>query len=277
MKHHALLPNVATAFALSCGLFVIFKMNMLQPGQVTYQNVLAAVSILLVAAFLDVLDGMIARKMNAESSFGGQFDSLADAVSFGVAPSVVALKTLSVEAGTSIAFFVTLGAIIYSICGILRLVRYNVNRYEAQGNEEKMALEKASFTGLPIPAAAAIMISTTLFFSSDDAKLFSSLGSLDIHDRAVMTTCVSVVLGYFMVSRWKFPSLKTLNLRVSSFQVVLIIAFLAAVILVGALHHFPLLFAGISWCYLIVSWVLSCVRKILGKRVQSLDDFDPEE
>src|SRR5882762_4168659 len=107
MKRKAIVPNVFTAFSLSCGLFVIFKMNMLQPGTVSYQTILISVCILLLAAVLDFMDGAIARAMKAESEFGGVFDSMADAITFGVAPCALILKTLSVQPGTLLSFALT--------------------------------------------------------------------------------------------------------------------------------------------------------------------------
>ena len=97
-----LIPNVITAFALACGLFVIFKVNMVEPGEGSYQVLFTSVILILLAAFADLLDGAIARVIRAESEFGFVFDSLADAVSFGVAPSVLLLKSLSLEQGTGL-------------------------------------------------------------------------------------------------------------------------------------------------------------------------------
>ncbi len=273
MKRTLILPNVVTAFSLSCGLFVIFKMSMIAPGKVTYHNVSVAVALLLLAAFLDLLDGALARAMKVESEFGGVFDSLSDAVSFGVAPAVVILKTLSVDTTSMLFFFLTLGGMIYSISGVLRLVRFTVTKHEVKGTDEEKASAKASFTGLPIPAACAVALSTTLFLMSDDAKL--------VHDftdtqRTLIATMVFFILGYFMISRWKFPSLKTLRVRVGSFQVVLLTAFAAAVILITAVHNFAMLFFGISWGYLVIAWLLSLIRIISGRRLQALEDFEPE-
>lgn len=268
MKRTLILPNIVTAFSLSCGLFVIFKMSMIPSGTVTYQNIMVAVAILLVAAFLDLLDGALARAMKVESEFGGVFDSLSDSVSFGVAPSVVILKTLSVDPSTMLYFFLTMGGMIYSISGVLRLVRFTVTK-----NEEKSKEEKANFTGLPIPAAAAIALATTLFLHSPEAEFFHQFTD---HDRAIVATIVFFILGYFMISRWKFPSLKTVRLRVGSFPMVLLTAFAAALILITAVHNFATLFFAASWGYLIVAWLLSLVRIISGRRLKSLEDFEPD-
>lgn len=136
IKRVHLLPNVITAFGLSCGLFVIFKMTMTEVGTADYQVLAAAAGILLLAALADLLDGAVARAMKAESDFGGVFDCLADAISFGVAPSVMVLKSLSVLPGTELSFFLTTAATIYSVCGVLRLVRFNITSSRIKGDPE---------------------------------------------------------------------------------------------------------------------------------------------
>src|SRR5580692_8246984 len=166
MKRVYLVPNIVTAFSLACGLFVIFKINMLEPGSGDYEVVQTSAFLLLVAAFADFIDGALARAIHAESEFGFVFDSLADAISFGVAPSVLMLKTLSLEQGSFLSFFAATGAMVYSLSGVLRLVRFNVKATEAKGNLELQAAQKKNFTGLPIPAAAAAAVSANLFFLS---------------------------------------------------------------------------------------------------------------
>jgi len=85
------------------------------------------------------------------------------------------------------------------------------------------------------------------------------------------------VLGYFMVSRWKFPSLKTLHFQVPSFQLVFITVVLSVLVLFGTLYHFPFVFVAIPWIYLIVAILLSLIRLIAGKKSKTLEDFEPEE
>src|SRR3989304_1377283 len=164
MRKVYLIPNIITAFGLACGLFVIFKVNMIEPGSGTFQVLNVSALLLLVAAFADWIDGAVARAIRAESEFGFMFDSLADAISFGVAPSVLLLKSLSLEPGTGLSFFAILGVLLYSICGVLRLVRFNVKVNEIKGDAQAMAAQKKHFTGLPIPAAALAAVSANLFF-----------------------------------------------------------------------------------------------------------------
>lgn len=273
MKKIHLLPNVITAFGLSCGLFAIFKINMTGVGQADYHVLLATTGILILAAFADLLDGAVARAMHAESEFGGLFDSLADAISFGVCPAVIILKTLSAVPGTEISFLMTIGAMIYAVCGVLRLVRFNVMNMQAKGDQHQMDANKKNFTGLPIPAAAAAAVSANLFLVSDE---FAWLSNLSEKTHASILIFVMIILGYFMISRWKFPSMKSLHIRVSSFQMVFATVLIAVIIFFGILHHFALVFFILSWLYLIIAWTLSIIRLISGRKSKTLEDFEPE-
>ncbi len=273
MRRIYLIPNIITAFGLACGLFVIFKVNMVEPGSGTYQVLYASVLLLLVAAFADYVDGAVARAFRAESEFGFMFDSLADAVSFGVAPSVLLLKSLSLEQGTGLSFFAVTGAMLYSIGGILRLVRFNVRTNEAKGDAEMRESQKKHFTGLPIPAAALAAVSINLLFSSPmGERLMPMSGEM----RAIVLSSLMIILGYFMVSRWKFPSLKMLHFRVPSFQLLFLTVILAIFVLYGILYFFPAVLALIVWGYIVLGWILSIIRLIAGKKSKTLEDFEPE-
>jgi len=272
MKRIHLLPNVITAFGLSCGLFVIFKMNMTGIGEANQQVLIATAGILLLAALADLLDGAVARAMKAESVFGGIFDSLADAITFGVAPSIIVLKSLSIEPGTELSFLMTTGAMVYSVCGVLRLARFNTMGHLAKMNQDPIDTQSKNFTGLPIPAAAAAVVSMNLLLVSDE---FKSLFSISEQTRAIILFCTLFVIGYFMISRWKFPSLKTLHIRVASFKIVFLTVISAVLIFYGFLHHFALVFFIMSWIYPIVAGVLSVIRLISGKKSKTLEDFEP--
>ena len=274
MKKINLVPNMITAFGLSCGLFVIFRANMLEPSVGMFQALQASVVLLLLAAFADLIDGAVARMMHAESEFGVLFDSLADSVSFGVAPSILMLKSLELEQGTGLAVFAVIGAMLFSLCGVLRLVRFNVKAAEAKGNAGLLADQKKHFTGLPIPAAALSAVSINLLLSS---PLVEQYCPSCLAYKTVILSSVMIVLGFFMVSNWKFPSLKVLHFRVPSFYLVFLTAVIALFVLYGIFYFFPLILAMISWGYVILGWVLSIIRLIAGKKSKTLEDFEPEE
>jgi CDP-diacylglycerol--serine O-phosphatidyltransferase len=265
-----------TAFGLSCGLFVIFKMNMLMPGAVDRHAFQVAAQLLLLAALADVLDGAVARLIHAESEFGVQFDSLADAVSFGVVPSVMMIKSLPISEERLLAFGVTASAMVYSICGVLRLARFNVTAGQIKENltDEEIIAQKKNFTGLPIPAAAAAAVSMNLFLLSNPLEEWGII--IDDEIRSFILIAVMFSLGYFMVSQWKFPSVKMLRWRIQSFEVFFISVVAAVVLFYVIYYHFATVMAILAWSYISVSFVLSLIRRIAGKRVQTLEDFEPD-
>lgn len=273
MKRIPLLPNAITAFGLTCGLFVIFRVNMVDPGETTYNSLLSTAGLLLLAAMADVLDGAVARALKMETDFGSFFDSLSDAVTFGVAPSVVIMKTLVFTQGSHLSFLVTMAALVYSLCGILRLVRFTVTAQQAKSDEHLMADHKKSFTGLPIPAAAGAAVATNLFLASPE---FTSYLSIAEPLKAILLSCVMLILGYFMISRWKFPSIKTLQIKVTSFSLTFVFGCVAAAIFWAARYYPASLCLLLSWGYLTLGWILSMVRIFAGRRTKSLEDFEPE-
>ena len=105
---------------------------------------------------------------------------------------------------------------------------------------------------------------------------FQNFIIVDDEVRSYITAVIFLVIGFFMILRWKFPSIKALRFRVSSFQLVFVTTVVAAGLLVGSIHHFPVVFAGCIWGYFIVAVILSIVRIISGKRLQSLESFEPD-
>lgn len=273
MARVPVLPNIITALGLTCGLFVIFKINMTEVGAVDLHVLTVCSAILLLGAFADLMDGAVARAMSAQSSFGSFFDSIADAITFGVAPSVLVLKSLSLEPGTESSFLMTTAAMIYSVSGVLRLVRFNVIDSAPVLDEPIDPIKNKNFRGLPIPAAAAAIVSLNLLLVSNE---FKSLFSLSEPVRAGILFFAMVMIGYFMISRWKFPSAKALNLKVASFKVVFYTVIFAVILFYGILNHFPVIFFALSWGYVVLAWILSIIRVIAGRRSKSLEDFEPE-
>jgi len=186
---------------------------------------------------------------------------------------VLMLKTLSLEQGTLLSFLSATGAMIYSLCGVLRLVRYSIRAKEAKGNVELEAAQKKHFTGLPIPAAAISAVSANLLFLSPFVRQHIDLSQRGM---AIFFTCVMVALGYFMVCRLKFPSLKMLHFKIPSFHLAFLTVLTAVFILYGILYFFALILALASWSYVIVALILSFIRLIAGKKSKTLEDFEPE-
>lgn len=269
MKRIYLIPNLITAFSLACGLFVIFKVSMIEPGFGDYEVILSSALLLVVAGIADFIDGALARAIRAESVFGFMFDSLADAVTFGVAPSVLFLKGLSLQQGNWLSFLAATGAMVYSLCGVLRLVRFSV-----AGMDENIKKEsKKHFTGLPIPAAAAASVSASLIFLSPYIEPYVQFSKIT---RGVSLSIVMILLGYLMVCRLKFPSLKMLHFRVPSFHLAFITVVISIFVLYGVFHYFAIVMVLVSWSYIILGLILSLIRIIAGKKSKTLLDFEPE-
>lgn len=183
-KGKYLLPNLFTSANLVCG---FLSMIAAHNGRYTH----AALWILL-AAGLDCLDGKVARLTGSSSAFGVEYDSLADLLSFGMAPGWL-LYTWALR---SLSPFGWLAAFAFVICGALRLARFNV---QATG------VQKYTFTGLPIPAAASVVASAVLL---PIQHLYEDLpGSVDADHPLVIVLAV-YTLALLMVSNFKYRSFK---------------------------------------------------------------------
>jgi CDP-diacylglycerol--serine O-phosphatidyltransferase len=273
-KRANLLPNVITAFGLCCGLFAIFKMNMTPLGGVNHEILNLMTGILVLAAVADLLDGAVARAMKAQSEFGGLFDCISDAITFGVAPAIIVLKTLSVPPGTEFSYILSTAAMIYTVCGVLRLVRFYMLSLQSAESKELSDAHQKHFTGLPIPAAAAAIVSSNQFLVSEELNRYLSLEETT---RGWILFAQLIAIGYFMISRWKFPSVKTLHIRVSSFnQVFWVVVFTVFVVFYALIQHFSVVFFTAAWGYIVVAWILSIIRLISGKKSKTLEAFEPE-
>lgn len=158
-----------------------------------------------VAVVLDGLDGRIARMTNTVSDFGREMDSLADVIAFGIAPAVLAF-TWGVEfvapggllpdhrAGTVLAF-------VYLLCGAARLARFNVQTNPVPKNPGRP--DRKYFVGLPIPAAAGII--AAIVYACESIPLGWWMLS-------VLWLALLALLSFLMVSTWRYPSFKEVNL-----------------------------------------------------------------
>jgi len=180
-----LLPNLFTTGGLFGGFFAIIAAS-----QGRFE---AACVAIFVAAILDGLDGRVARLTNTQSEFGVQYDSLADLVSFGMAPALVmyhwALMSMKLD-GVTLGKVGWLAAFLYAACAALRLARFN---------SQVASVDKRYFIGLASPAAAGLMASFVwtlhdLGWTGEELR-FAALA-------------VTVVAGLLMVSRIRYSSFK---------------------------------------------------------------------
>jgi CDP-diacylglycerol---serine O-phosphatidyltransferase len=194
-----ILPSLFTVGNIFCGYYAIWAMMGKNPN---YVHAARAIGI---AIILDSLDGYIARLTNSTSGFGLQLDSLADVITFGIAPSILVLKW-GLPEDSRLAL---VAAFTFTICGAMRLARFNVQA----GNLKH-------FVGLPIPAGGGAIAAIVYFF---EYRVETPVGSN-------IMVAVVFFLALLMISTIRYSSLKHLALGKKSHLVILVIALLVALI-----------------------------------------------
>jgi len=178
----AILPNIITAGNLLCGLSAIlfaFRGELLLSAHMIFFGMV-----------LDFLDGKVARFTNSVSTLGTYLDSVADIVSFGIAPVFLTYVLCPADYKKGISFFLFL----YAASGVFRLVRYTVNT---------KIKKKETFSGIPIPAAAGSMISFMLIYLHTSMSFPYVIGTCFIIFNAVLMSStlpyqhLSKILKYF--------------------------------------------------------------------------------
>lgn len=193
------LPSLFTVGNIFCGYYAILAS---MDGR--YSHAAQAIGI---AIILDYLDGFIARITNSSSGFGLQLDSLADVITFGIAPSVLALEWGLSASESRLAL---MAAFTFTICGAMRLARFN-----AQASNLK------HFVGLPIPAGGGAIAAIVYFFGKPIQSPVAS---------NLMVSCVFFI-ALLMISTFRYSSLKNLTLgRKSHFTILLLALFVALVV-----------------------------------------------
>ncbi len=196
-----LLPNLMTAGNLFCGFTATLKIlegALLQASNPDAAGDLfhTAIWFVLGAFVFDFLDGRLARLGGHESPFGREFDSLADIVSFGLAPALMVYRVVLQEFPRACWII----AFIYLACGALRLARFNSAATGHNG-----AQHQNTFTGFPIPAAAGLIASITLFL------LWLAEGEHHLGNWKFVLPPLLLFLSFMMFSRFEYPSFKGIN------------------------------------------------------------------
>ena len=180
-----LVPNLVTMLGLCFGLTSI-RFTFAEQFQL-------AAGLLILAALIDGLDGLLARRLNAASPFGAELDSLSDFVCFGVAPALL-VYNFGLEGLAGMGW---LAALFFAICCCLRLARFNVAAKEETSNSGK------SFTGVPAPAGAMLGIfPVTLWLA----------GIFDPRDAAILIAVWMLAVGGMMIARFATFSLKAMRI-----------------------------------------------------------------
>ena len=224
------LPSLFTVGNIAAGYFSITETikSLLDAGNAHTHLDWAAIAIIFAIPF-DALDGRIARMTNTASDFGRELDSLADLVTFGVAPSLLAfvwgfhflpdstnpqLRRHLIQAGIFICFLFLLG-------GASRLARFNISPDAQPRNPGRP--DRKYFVGMPIPAAAGLLAATVHFFNG-----------YPVEERWVAVPWLILVglTGFLMVSTWRFWSAKEINFsRRHPFQLLVLLALIAYIAL----------------------------------------------
>jgi CDP-diacylglycerol--serine O-phosphatidyltransferase len=218
------------------------------------------------ALLFDMLDGRIARLTKTTTEIGVQLDSIADVVTFGLAPSVLAYvwgygSTLA--EGTDLHRFAFFLSFMYLICGAFRLARFNVQasrpRVLAEGT---IKVDKKSFVGLPIPVAGGLIAALVhfspvplIYFGTERARIYSAL--------------LMVLVGFLslmMVSTWRFSSFKQVGTRSRSMRPIILA--LSVLLLIILYSQYVLLAIVVGY---ILYGLLSRMVSIFWRRGDSAD------
>ena len=194
-----MLPNICTAANLffgMCSILATFE-----------ENYFYASIFILLALIADGLDGRVARALGVASEFGKEMDSLCDLGSFGIAPAYLAYSFCLHNFGR----LGQAAAIIFALCGMWRLARFNVNTNVVHG----------FFMGLAIPAGGCIVASTTLLFTA-----------LEVHPEnfGMVYPITIIVVAYLMVSHVHYPDFKGGGEKIFPVAIIIAIAMFAAII-----------------------------------------------
>lgn len=209
------LPNLMTAGNLFCGFVAVirciqanFEMKVAaETSMVAIGLYKQAIWLIFGAAAFDLLDGRLARMGGRESLFGAEFDSLADVVSFGIAPALlVFFLILSPTQGYPV--FREIGwffAFVYLLCAAIRLARFNVITNPLLFQDKKDS--GRDFVGLPVPAAAVTVASLVLFL------LNIAQNDKTLHRWALVLPVLMALIAILMVSTVRYPSGKKVDLQ----------------------------------------------------------------
>lgn len=225
-----ILPSLFTTGNVFCGFFAMI-------AALNEQYFQGAVAIG-VAIIFDVLDGRVARLTKTTSAFGFEYDSLADVISFGMAPALLAYSWVLQPFGR----IGWMAAFLFLLCGALRLARFNVTKPDSTSDQ---------FIGLAIPAAAAMIASIIIAFEDLFATRLNPM----------IMVAVVYVLAFLMVSNIRYPALKkfAFKKRVTFTRFVFVILFVYVVATIPKIAFFVL-----SLAYVLSGptlWATALLRK----------------
>lgn len=256
------LPNLMTAGNLFCGFLALTKIVEADVGSPTFNSTIRiAIGLILLACIFDLLDGRVARMGGAESPFGREFDSLADVVSFGVAPAFlvhrIVLKDVFVN-HPGIGWFI---ASIYLICGAFRLARFNCLATIFTGRRS------TDFLGFPIPAAAGLVASLTLFILWWEDKDFA------VGYWRYSLPVIMIFLSIMMVSEVRYPSFKKLDMRSTRpFFKTVVLTLIIALLVIAHKLLLPIVLPAVFTAYLIYGFIRPRISHKMRREIEDEDE-----
>ena len=259
-----ILPNMLTAGNLLCGFFsilTIFKGMSFDPGTPeAFEHYRQATYLIFAACIFDLLDGRVARMCKADGPFGREFDSIADVVSFGIAPAMLLARAVLFQ--LPVPFLGDGIAVLYLLCAALRLARFN-----CMAAAPRKPNQSSDFVGLPVPMAAGAVVSAMYLVIDITTNRNLVLAQ---HWQIVMAIAMAVV-SLLMMSRVIYPSFKHITFRKRG----TITAMLLAVVAVCALISFPWIAPALFFlCYLLYGLV---VRPFLTRKMRRALEVDNDE
>jgi CDP-diacylglycerol--serine O-phosphatidyltransferase len=255
------LPNLLTAGNLFCGFLALTKIVEVNIGEPHFnETIRLAIFFILLACIFDLFDGRVARMGGVESPFGREFDSLADVVSFGVAPAFLVHRIVLRDLNTELGWFISS---VYLICGALRLSRFNC--LSAMGFSSGK-----EFMGFPIPAAAGLVASLTLFLLWCDERAFSTSNAWRFVLPAIL-----IFLSIMMVSQVKYPSFKTVDFRSKRpfTKMVGILVFIGFIVVARNVVLPWLLPLGFT-AYLVYGFIRPSISREMRREIEEEEDED---
>lgn len=258
-----ILPNMLTAGNLLCGFFAIltiFKgMNFDDGTTEAFNYYQQATYLIFAACIFDLLDGRVARMCKADGPFGREFDSIADVVSFGIAPAMLLARAVLFDLPDAFGMGI---AVLYLLCASLRLARFN-----CMAAEPKKPNQSMDFVGLPVPMAAGAVVST-MYLVID----VTTHHNLQIAQpwQYVMGGTMAVV-SLLMMSRVIYPSFKHVNFEKKG----TITAILLVAAAICAFICLPWIAPAIIFlCYLLYGLLL---RPFLTRRMRRIIEVKDDE
>ncbi len=261
------LPNLMTAGNLFCGFVALTKIVQADLDSPTWvYDIRSALGFILLACIFDLLDGRLARWGGHESSFGREFDSLADIISFGAAPAFLVHRIVLKDVFSNMPEVGWFIASVYLICGALRLARFNCLAAMPNSTASK------EFMGFPIPAAAGLVSSITLFLLWFEEREF--------HQGywRYLLPVLMLFLSVMMVSKVRYPSFKSINLKTRRNFTKTVIAVLVVgviVVLREKILYFvlPVFFTS----YLVYGFIRPHISRQMIHEIEEDEDEDEEE